>query len=152
MVVCSTWIVVTLIRVTGLVSLFLARIWFSRNDSIASIVWKRYRGKIRQFEKMNYNLKKSELNFLIKCQQKNVIQNFLTSCLANKDCQSFVTYIKCQQNLKQKSYKQKLITKNHIWEPSRMDLIVWVIIYNLAWTVLILPTFLLVFLVAMPIF
>ena len=78
-------------RVTVLVFLFLARIQFPRNESIASIIRKRYSGKIsktiRKFEKVDYKLRmaKLDINFLIKCQRENVIPNFLKFCLANKD-------------------------------------------------------------------
>ena len=78
-------------RVTVLVFLFLARIQFLRNESIASIIWKRYSGKIlntiRKFEKVDYKFRmaKLDINFLIKCQRENVIPNFLKFCLANKD-------------------------------------------------------------------
>ena len=60
--------------IKNLVFLFLERTQFPRNESIASIVWKRYRGEIsksfRKFEKMDYKLRKAKLdiNFLIKCQ------------------------------------------------------------------------------------
>ena len=52
-------------RVAVLVFLFLARIRFSKNKSISSIVRKRYSGilkAIRKFEKVDYKLKKEKLN------------------------------------------------------------------------------------------
>ena len=58
-------------KVTVLEFLFLARIRFPRNASIASIVRKRYSGEIlktiRKFEKVDYKLRKAKLdiNFLI---------------------------------------------------------------------------------------
>ena len=102
-----------LMRVAVLVFLFLAWIWFPRNESIASIVRKRYSGvtlkTIHKFEKVDYQLTKAKLdiNFLIKCQQENAIPNFLKFCLANKDPQISVTCIKCQQNLLQTEIKNK---------------------------------------------
>ena len=92
-------------RVAVLVLLYLARVRFPRNGSMASIVWKSYSGEvlntIRQFGKVDYKLKerKLDVNFLIKCQRKDVIPNFLKFCLANKGLRNSVTYIKCQQNL-----------------------------------------------------
>ena len=92
-------------RVAVLVFLFLARIRFPRNESIPSIVRRRYSGEIlktiRKFEKVDYKVRKAKLdiNFLIKCQRENVIPNFLRFRLANKDLRNSITYIKCQQNL-----------------------------------------------------
>ena len=93
--------------------LFLARIRFPRNESIASIVRKRHCGEILKvigkFEKVDYKLRKTKLdiNFLIKCQRENVIPNFLKFRLANKDLRNSVTYIKCQQNLLQTEINNK---------------------------------------------
>ena len=100
-------------RVGVLVFLFLATIQFPRNESIASIVRKRYSGDIlktiRKFEKVDYKLRKAKLdiNFLIKCQRENVIPNFYKFRLANKDLRNSVTYIKCQQNLLQTEINNK---------------------------------------------
>ena len=100
-------------RVAFLVFLFLARLRFPRNESIASIVRKRYSGEIlktiRKLEKVDYKLRKAKLdiNFLIKCQQENVIPNFLKFRLANEGLRNSVTYIKCQQNLLQTEIHNK---------------------------------------------
>ena len=100
-------------RVGVLVFLFLATIQFPRNESIASIVRKRYSGDIlktiRKFEKVDYKLRKAKLdiNFLIKCQRENVIPNFYKFRLANEDLRNSVTYIKCQQNLLQTEINNK---------------------------------------------
>ena len=103
-------------RVGVLVFLFLATIQFPRNESIASIVRKRYSGEIlktiRKFEKVDYKLRKAKLdiNFLIKCQRENVIPNFI----------SFVWLIKTFEirlpilNVNRISYKQKLTIRNHV--------------------------------------
>ena len=72
------------------VFLFLVRIQFPRNESIASIVWKKYSGEIlktsRKFEKVDYKLRKAKLdiNFLIKHQRGNVTPNFPKFCLVSK--------------------------------------------------------------------
>ena len=85
-------------RVAVLVFLFLARIRFSKNKSISSIVRKRYSGEIlkaiRKFEKVDYKLKKEKLNisFLFKCQNENIIPNFLKFRLVNENLQNSVTY------------------------------------------------------------
>ena len=141
--------------VKNLVFLFLERTQFPRNESIASIVWKRYRGEIsksfRKFEKMDYKLRKAKLdiNFLIKCQRENIIPNFLKFHLANNKIFEILLPI---LNVNRIACKQKLTIRNHVWELWKMNLIFPVMIYNLAWTVLILPTFLPFFLVAMIIF
>ena len=85
-------------RVAVLVFLFLARIRFSKNKSISSIVRKRYSGEIlkaiRKFEKVDYKLKQEKLNisFLFKCQNENIIPNFLKFRLVNENLQNSVTY------------------------------------------------------------
>ena len=120
--------------VAVLVLLFLARIRFPRNESIASIVWKRYSGEIlktiRKFEKVDYKLRKAKLdiNFLIKCQRQNVIPNFLKFRLANKGLRNSVIYTKCQQNLLQTEINNK---KSRLRTFCKMNLIVCVMIYNL---------------------
>ena len=91
------------LRVAVLVFLFLARIRFPKNESISSIVRKRYSGEvlkaIRKFEKVDYKLRKAKLDisFLVKCQNENIIPNFLKFRLANKNLQNSVTYKKCQR-------------------------------------------------------
>ena len=78
------------LRVAVLVFLFLARIRFPENESISSIVWKRYSGEvfkaICKLEKVDYKLRKAKLDisFLIKCQNENIIPNFLKFRPANK--------------------------------------------------------------------
>ena len=76
---------------------------------------------------MDYKLRKAKLdiNFLIKCQQENVIPNFLKFCLANKDLRNSVTYIKCQQNLLQteiNNKKSRLRTLQNEFNRLRHDL------------------------------
>ena len=94
------------LRVAVLVFLFLARIRFPKNESISSIVRKRYSGEvlkaIRKFEKVDYKLRKAKLDisFLVKCQNENIIPIL-----------SFVWLIKAFNEV---SYKQKLIIRNHI--------------------------------------
>ena len=72
-------------------SFFLARIRFPKNESISSIVRKRYSGEvlkaIRKFEQVDYKLRKEKLDisFLVKCQNENIIPNFLKFRLANKN-------------------------------------------------------------------
>ena len=137
---CSTWKVTMFLRVAVLVFLFLARLRFLKSESISSIVRRRYSGEIlkaiRKFEKADYKLRKAKLdiNFLVRCQHENVIPNFLKFRLANKDLRNSVT------------------TRNLVWELYKMNLIVYVVIYNSVWTVSVLLTFPSFFLVVMIIF
>ena len=106
-----------LLRVAVLVFLFLARIRFPKNESSSSIVWKRYSGEVLKpickFEKVDYKLRKTKLDisFLVKCQNENIIPNFLKFRLANKNLQNSVTYRKCQQSLLQTEIDNK---KSHL--------------------------------------
>ena len=102
-------------RVAVLLFLFLARIRFPRNESIASIVRKRYSGEILKtipkFEKVDYKLRKARLdiNFL-NANEKTSYQTFF----------SFVWLIKIFEillpilNVNRISYKQKLTIRNHV--------------------------------------
>ena len=100
MVVYSVWKVTKFLRVAVLVLLFLARMRFPRNETIWSIVRKRYSGEvlkaIRKFEKVDNKLRKAKLDisFLVKCQNENIIPNFLKFRMANKNLQNSVTYRK----------------------------------------------------------
>ena len=93
-------------RVATLAFLFLARICFLRlNESIPSIIPRRYGDKVlreeRQFEKLDYKLRKVQLDldFLCKCKDSDVIPKFSNFRLANKKLQDFLTYKNCQHNL-----------------------------------------------------
>ena len=92
---------------------FLARIRFPKNESISSIVRKRYSGEvlkvIRKFEKVDYKLGKAKLDisFLVKCHNENIIPNFLKFRLANKILQNSVTYKKCRRSLLQTEIDNK---------------------------------------------
>ena len=92
-------------RVATLVFLFLARIRFPKTESIPSIIRRRYGDKVlrevRQFEKLDYKLRKVQLDldFLCKCKDSDVIPKFLNFRLANKKLQDSLTYKNCQRNL-----------------------------------------------------
>ena len=101
------------LRVAVLVFLFLARIRFPKNESISSVVRKRYSGEVLKaickFEKVDYKLRKakSDISFLVKWQNENIIPNFLKFRLAKKNLQNSVTYKKCQQSLSQTEIDNK---------------------------------------------
>ena len=76
---------------------------FPNNESISSIVRKRYSGEvlkaIRKFEKVDYKLRKAKLDisFPVKSRnEKNIIPNFLKFSVANKNLQNSATYRKIQ--------------------------------------------------------
>ena len=93
------------LRVAVLAFLLLTRIRFPRKKSSSCLVRKRYIGEvlkaIRQFEKVKYKLRKAKLclRFLVNCQNKNIVRNFLKFYLANKILQNSVTYREYQQRL-----------------------------------------------------
>ena len=101
------------LRVAVLVFLFSARIRSPKNESISSIIRKIYSGEvleiIRKFEKVDYKLRKAELgiSFLVKCQNENIIPNFLKFRLAKENLQNSVTYKKCQRSLLQTEIDNK---------------------------------------------
>ena len=92
-------------RVVTLVFLFLARTRLPKTESIPSIIRRRYGDKVlrevRQFEKLDYKLRKVQLDldFLCKCKGSHVIPKFLNFRLANKKLQDSLTYKNCQRNL-----------------------------------------------------
>ena len=94
-----------LLRATVLVFLFLARACFPCNESIPSVIRRRYGHDtlklLQNFEKLNYKIRNVELDicFLRKCESKDVVPNFLKFCLANKNLKNSVTYKKCQRQL-----------------------------------------------------
>ena len=104
------------LRVAVLVFLFLARIRFPKNESISSIVRKRYSGEvlkaIRKFEKVDYELRKAKLDisFLVKCQNENIIPTFLSFVWLTKTYKILLP----TKNVNKVSYKQKLIIRDHI--------------------------------------
>ena len=59
--------------------------------------------------KVDYKLSKTKLDisFLVKCNNENIITNFLKFLLANKNLQNSVTYKKSQQSLLQTEIDKK---------------------------------------------
>ena len=91
-------------RVATLVLLFLARIRFPKTEPIPSFIPRRYDDKVlrevRQFEKLDYKLRKvqQDLDFLCKCKDSDAIPRFLNFRLANKNLQDSLTYKNWQCN------------------------------------------------------
>ena len=93
------------IHVAVIVFLFLARVRFRKSKSIAEVIRSWYSEvtvkRIRKLEKLDYGLCKAELDlqFLCKCDDNNVIPNFLNFRLANSHLKYSSIYKVCQLNL-----------------------------------------------------
>ena len=70
----------------AVVFLFLTRVRFSKSKSVDEVIRSRYSEntvkRIRKLEKLDYHLRKAELDlqFLCKCDDSNVIPNFTKFC------------------------------------------------------------------------
>ena len=104
------------IHVAVIVFLFLARVRFPKSKSIAEVIRSRYSEntvkRIRKLEKLDYRLRKTELDlqFLCKCEDNNVIPNFLNFHLANSHLKYSSTYRLCKLNLLREEIRQKRST------------------------------------------
>ena len=104
------------IHVAVIVLLFLARVRFPKSKSIAEVIRSRYientLKRIRKLEKLDYRLRKTELDvqFLCKCDDNNVIPNFLNFRLANSGLKYSSTYRLCQLNLLREEIRQERST------------------------------------------
>ena len=102
-----------IVKVLGLVFLFITRIRFPKGKSIANIIRSRYGEafvrKIRKFEKNDYKLRKShlDLRFLLECKKNNLIPKFLQFKLANRHLHNSVVYKKCQIKLLEEEIRAK---------------------------------------------
>ena len=105
-----------LIHVAVIVFLFLARVRLPKSKSIAEVVRSRYSENTvkrnRKLEKLDYHLRKTELDiqFLCKCDDNNVIPNFLNFRLANSHLKYSSTYRLCKLNLLREEICQKKST------------------------------------------
>ena len=94
-----------LMKVFGLVFLFITRLHFLRSQSIADAIRKRYGYKalknVKKFERLDCQVRKCQLDieFLNTCHTYNVIQNFLRFHGTNKTLKDSLTYSRCQQLL-----------------------------------------------------
>ena len=102
-----------IVKVLGLVFLFMISIRFPKGKSIANIIRSRYGEafvrKIRKFEKNDYQLRKShlDLRFLLECKKNNLIPKFLQFKLANRYLHNPVVYKKCQIKLLEEEIRAK---------------------------------------------
>ena len=92
-------------KVFGLVFLFIIRLRFPRSQSIADVIRKRYGGKafknVRKFERLDYQVRKCQLDieFMNTCHKYSVIPNFLQFRVTNKTLKDSLSYSRCQQLL-----------------------------------------------------
>ena len=104
------------IHVAVIVFLFLARVRFPKSKSIVEVIRSRYSEntvkRIRKLEKLDYRLRKTELDlqFLCKCDDNNVIPNFLNFRLENSHLKYSSTCRLCQLNLLREEIRQKKST------------------------------------------
>ena len=102
-----------IVRIIGLVFLFIIRIRFPRGKSIADIIRNRYGEayvkKIQSFEKCDFKLRKChlDLKFLLDCKNNGVIPKFLRFKLANRHLKNSHVYKKCQIRLLEEEIRSK---------------------------------------------
>ena len=104
------------IHVAVIVFLFLARVRFPKSWSIAEVIRCGYTEntvkRIRKLKNLDYRLRKAKLDlqFLCKCDDSNVVPNFLNFRLANSHLKYSSTYRLCQINLLREEICQKKYT------------------------------------------
>ena len=104
------------IHVAVIVFLFFARVRFPKSWSIAEVIRCRYTEntvkRIRKLKNLDYRLRKAKLDlqFLCKCDDSNVVPNFLNFRLANSHIKYSSTYRLCQINLLREEIYQKKYT------------------------------------------
>ena len=104
------------IHVAVIAFLFLARVRLPKSKSIAEVIRSIYSEntvkRIRKLKKLDYRLHKTELDlqFLCKCDDNNVISNFLNFRLANSYLKYSSTFRLCQCNLLREEIRKKKST------------------------------------------
>ena len=102
-----------IVKVLGLVFLFIIRIRFPKSKSIADIIRSRYGEalvrKIHKFEKNDYKLRKGHLylRVLLDCKKNNVIPKVLQFKLANRQLHNSLLCKKCQIKLLDEEIRTK---------------------------------------------
>ena len=100
-------------KVCVYVLLFIIRLRFPTSESLVHVVNRRYgRGTVqllRKLEKLDYKHRKAKLDleFLLSCQEKEVIPNFLYFKLANKRLQTSEAYRNFQNRLLSEEINEK---------------------------------------------
>ena len=94
-----------LMKVFGLVFLFIIRLRFTISLSINDVIRRKCSDKalknVRKFERLDYQIRKCQLDveFLNTCLKYNVIANFLQFRVTNETLKDSLTYSRCQQSL-----------------------------------------------------
>ena len=103
-----------IVKMFGLVFLFIISIRFPKGKWIADIIRSRYEEAcvriMRKFEKNDYKLQKRHLDLrflLLECKKNNLIPKFLQFKLANRRLYNSVVYKKCQINLLEEQIRAK---------------------------------------------
>ena len=102
-----------IVRIIGLVFLFIIHIRFPTGKSIAYIIRNRYGEsfvkKIRRFEKCDFKLRKChlDLRLLLDCKKNGVIPKYPLFKLANRHLNNSHVYRKCQVRLLEEEIKSK---------------------------------------------
>ena len=113
-----------IVRVFSLVFLFLLKLRFPTNKSVAEIIRKRYGSDavkwLRKFEKLDFKIRKNEadLQFLQSCHQEGLTPKFLNFKLASSSLKHSRTYKQCQLML----LKEEIKTKSTIISKQKKDL------------------------------
>ena len=83
--------VLTIVRVLSLIFLFIVRLRFPSEKSVAEVIRKRYNDnivkQIRKFEKLDYKIRKNEADteFLTSCQHNQLTSKFLNFKVASSN-------------------------------------------------------------------
>ena len=102
-----------IVRIIGLVLLFIIRIRFPRGKLITDIIRNRYGEayvkKMRRFKKCFFKSQKChlDLKFLLACKNSTAIPKFLRFKLANRHLKTSHVYKKCQIRLLEEGIKSK---------------------------------------------
>ena len=112
-----------IVRVLALIFLFLLKLRFPANKSVAKIIRKRYGSDavkwLRKFEKLDFKIRKNEvdLQFLQSCHQEGLTHKFLNFKLANSSLKHSRTYKHCQLMF----LKEEIKTKSSIISKQKKD-------------------------------
>ena len=102
-----------IVRVLSLVFLFIVRLRYPSEKSVAEVIRKRYNDnivkQISKFEKLDYKIRKNEadLEFLTSFQHNQLTPKFLNFKVASSNLPYSKTYRQCQGHLLKKEIKDK---------------------------------------------
>ena len=102
-----------MIAVLALVLLFLIKIRFPRNTSVADIIRRRYGDPVlklyRAMERLDYKVRKikCDVDFLTACQQQDLLPKFLQFKLYDRSLHQTRLYRNCQRQFLRRELKSK---------------------------------------------